>query len=185
MFPFLLAFIAGFLVKWVDWLDDDKKSKGPAKYALAVLYGLLIGYLIGTSSFAVLFLAALVAQVFARKVDTTAHRIGFISSAVAMVVFGFPLIDAAPFAFFLMLAFLDEADYIGWLRPLADHRPFLKLGGLVMLATGRWDYFAAIMLFDIGYLMFHALVRPAQVGSKNRKTPKPPSPGKRRSQARN
>ncbi len=157
LLPFMLAFVAGFLVKCVDWLDDDRKSKSPSKYAIAVVYGLLIGYIIGASTFSVLFLAALVAQVFARKVDTTAHRIGFITSAIAMVFFGFPPIDAALFAFFLLLAFLDEADYIGWLRPLVEYRPFLKVGAFVMLAAGRWDYFAGIMLFDIGYLLFPAL----------------------------
>lgn len=155
--PFVIAFIAGFLVKCVDWLDDDRKSKHPIKYAIAIIYGILIGYVIGASTFSVLFLAALVAQVFATKVDTTAHRMGFIVAVVALLFFGFPPIDAALFAFFLVLAFLDDADYIGWLRPLAEYRPFLKVGAFVMLATGRWDYFVGIMLFDIGYLLFPVL----------------------------
>jgi hypothetical protein len=163
--PFVLAFIAGILVKWVDWLDDEKKSKSPVKYAVAAAYGVLIGYIIGASSFSVLFLAALVAQVFAKKVDTTAHRVGFIISAMAILFFGFPSIDLGLFAFFLLLAFLDDADYIGWLRPLAEYRPFLKAGAFILLITsiwnpvGKWDYFAGIMLFDIGYLLFQVLVR--------------------------
>jgi len=168
--PFVLAFIAGFLVKWVDWLDDEAKSRGSAKYAIAVAYGILIGYIIGASSFSVLFLAALVAQVFAKKVDTTAHRVGFIIAAVAILFFGFPYIDVGLFAFFLLLAFLDDADYLGWLRPLAEYRPFLKVGAFIMLATGRWDYFAAIMLFDIGYLLFPVLTRPIPKAARKTKT---------------
>jgi hypothetical protein len=162
MLPFILAFIAGFLVKCVDWLDDDRKSKSGYKYVIAIVYGILIGYIIGVSTFSVLFLAALVAQVFAKKVDTTAHMIGFIAAAVAIVFFGFPYIDLGLFAFFLVLAFLDDADYIGWLRPLTEYRPFLKAGAFVMLAFGRWDYFVGIMLFDIGYLLFQVLAQKMQ-----------------------
>jgi hypothetical protein len=160
--PFVLAFIAGFLVKCVDWLDDDKKSKSPFKYLIAIAYGILIGYIIGASPFSVLFLAALVAQAFAKKVDTTAHLIGLITAVIAILFFGFPPLDLGPFAFFLLLAFLDDADYIGWFRPLAEYRPFLKVGAFIMLvinvATG-WVYFAGIMLFDIGYLLFPVLVQ--------------------------
>jgi hypothetical protein len=157
LLPFILAFVAGFIVKCVDWLDDDRKSRHPVKYALAVAYGILIGYIIGASTFSVLFVAALVAQVFAKKVDTVAHRIGFMATAIAMLAFGFPFMDAVQFGFFLLLAFLDEADYVGRLRPLAEYRPFLPAGALCMLVFGRWDYFAGIALFDIGYKLFPAL----------------------------
>jgi hypothetical protein len=175
MLPFILAFIAGFLVKWVDYLDDDRKSKSNYRYIIAIAYGILIGYIIGASTFSVLFLAALVAQVFAKKVDTTAHIVGFLAAAVAIMFFGFPPIDLGLFAFFLLLAFLDDADYIGWLRPLAEYRPFLKAGAFIMLAVGRWDYFVGIMLFDIGYLLFQALSlragapRISKPGARNRK----------------
>jgi hypothetical protein len=161
--PFVLALIAGFLVKCVDWLDDERKSKSNYKYLIAIAYGILIGYIIGASSFSVLFLAALVAQVFAKKVDTTAHIVGFLAAAVAILFFGFPYIDLGLFAFFLVLAFLDDADYIGWLRPLAEYRPFLKAGAFILLVVGvlegqsMWAYFVGIMLFDIGYLLFHTL----------------------------
>lgn len=154
MIEYLLAFVSGVLVKAVDWLDDDWKSKNPAKFVLALAYGLAIGYIIGTASFAILFLSALFAQVFARKIDTAAHWLGFFTAILSLLYFGFSSIDLPLFFFFLILAFLDEVDYIGRLRPITDYRLFLKLGALSMLYFGRLDYFAGIMLFDIGYALF-------------------------------
>jgi len=148
---YILAFIAGLFVKAVDWLDDDRKSKHPVKYALAIVYGLLLGYLIAFAPFAALFLAALIAQVFARKVDTLAHRIGFTVAALSLVYFGFPLVDLVLVVGFLCLAFLDEVDFVGKLRPLNDWRPFLKVGAVIPGLLGDWAYFIGIMFFDAGY----------------------------------
>ncbi len=154
MLPYLLAFGSGLLVKTVDWLDDERKSKNPIKYFLALCYGTLIGYIMGTTSFSLLFLAALVAQVFARKIDTPAHLLGFVASALSVFFFGFPSIEPVLFAYFLILAFLDEVDYIGQLRPLTIYRPFLKIGTIIFLFVGRVDYFIAILAFDAGYEIF-------------------------------
>jgi hypothetical protein len=157
MMELALAFVSGVLVKIVDWLDDDVRSEHPVKYALAVSYGLIIGLIIGTAGFAVIFLSALMAQVFARKIDTAAHRIGFVVSVMSLIYFGFGSIDIPLFSFFLLLAFLDEIDYVGPLRPLTRYRPFLKVGSLAMVMFGRLDYFAGIMLFDSGYMLFEVL----------------------------
>ncbi len=159
--PYILAFVAGILVKVVDWMEDDRKTSAVYKYPLAVAYGLLIGWLIGTSSFSVIFLAALIAQVFARKIDTLSHEIGFVVAILSLFVFGFPAIDVPLFAFFLVLAFLDEADFIGRLHPITEYRLILKAGALVLIPFGRWDYFAGIMCFDIGYEMFRRASRRA------------------------
>lgn len=158
MLTYALAFLAGIIVKAVDWLDDVKKSTRPAKYILSLLYGLLLGYIIGTSTFSVIFLAALVAQVFARKVDTTAHRMGFVTAALSLIYFGFPVFDIWLFLIFLFLAFLDEIDYIGWLRPITEYRPFLKVGALIPAISGVWDCFIGIMAFDIGYELFKIVI---------------------------
>ncbi|HSB46479.1 MAG TPA: hypothetical protein VLD37_00580 [Candidatus Bilamarchaeum sp.] len=154
MMEYILAFVSGVLVKAVDWLDDDAKSRHPVKYALAASYGLFVGLIIGTASFGIIFLSALMAQVFSRKIDTTAHRIGFVVSILSLLYFGFGAIDIPLFSLFLLLAFLDEIDYVGPLRPLTDYRPFLKIGSLAMVMFGRLDYFGGIILFDIGYVLF-------------------------------
>ncbi len=157
--PFALAFVAGLLVKIVDWMEDDRKTDPLHKYPLALIYGLMLGYIIGTSSFSMIFLAALIAQVFARKIDTTSHEIGFAAALLSLFVFGFPPIDIPLFAFFLVLAFLDEADFIGRLHPITEYRLILKAGALLLIPFGRWDYFAGIMCFDIGYELFRQAVR--------------------------
>ncbi len=147
----LVAFFAGILVKTVDWLDDDKKSRHPGKFLLAVFYGLAIGYIIGTASFALIFLAALIAQIIAKKVDTMAHLVGFTIAVLSLVVFGVPYMDLALLAYFLVLAFIDEGEFVGNLKFISDYRPFLKVGALPLILIGRWDYFVGIMVFDFGY----------------------------------
>ena len=149
--PFALAFVSGLFVKAVDWLEDTVKSKSPVRYLFAIIYGLLIGYIISSASFSAIFLAALLAQVFARKIDTRAHELGFIVAILSALLLGLPPLDLPILAFFLVLGFLDEVDYVGKLRPLTDYRPFLKVGSLLLIAIGRWDYFAGIIIFDIAY----------------------------------
>jgi hypothetical protein len=166
----LLAFCAGAIVKAVDWLDDDAKSPHPSKYALAALYGGVIGYLIAVAPFSVMFLAALAAQVFAKKVDTLAHRVGLAIAMLVVLATGMPNPDMWLFLMFLTAAFLDEMDYVGALRPLTDWRPFLKLAAFIILLEGKPEYFLAIILFDIGYEMFRlAAGRQAPKKAKPRK----------------
>jgi hypothetical protein len=151
MLEYVLAFIAGALVKVVDWMDDERKTPLLIKLPLALAYGIIIGYLISASTFSVLFLAALLAQVFARKVDTPSHRAGFLLAGLSLVYFGFPQLDLLLLAIFLVLAFLDELDYIGRFRWITEIRPFLKIGALVPAIVGVWDFFIGIAAFDIGY----------------------------------
>jgi hypothetical protein len=153
----LLAFCAGIIVKAVDWMDDDQTLAHPAKFPLAVLYGSLIGYLIAVSPFSVLFLAAVAAQVFAKKFDTTAHRIGLASAMVIILLLGVPQLETAVFLLFLVAAFLDEIDYVGNLRWMNHWRPFLKVAALSFMFLGRADYFIAIVAFDLGYEAFRVV----------------------------
>jgi hypothetical protein len=146
-----LAFLAGMLVKIVDWMEDERRTREIYKVPLALLYGIIIGYLISRASFSTMFLAALFAQVFERKIDTLSHRLGFVVSILSLLYFGFPQLDFGVFAYFLVLAALDEVDLVGFWRPFTEYRLFLKLGALAMVAAGRWDYFFGIMCFDIGY----------------------------------
>jgi hypothetical protein len=151
---FALAFVAGLLVKAVDWMDDERKTAFWAKLPLALVYGLVIGLTISQASFGLLFLGALLAQILARKVDTISHKIGFLVALVVVAIFGFPQIDLLFLVYFMLLAFLDEEDYIGKLRPLVEYRPFLKVGSFLLVFFGRYDYFLGIILFDIGYELF-------------------------------
>lgn len=154
---FALAFLAGIVVKIVDWLEDDKKSRHISKYLLAFVYGWLLGYLIANASFGILFLAALVAQVLSRKIDSFAHRLGFIVAFIAMFFYQLPDINLVIFGYFIVLAFLDEIDYVGFLRPITEYRPFLKLGPIPFVFLGRPDYLIGILAFDLGYELFKTL----------------------------
>jgi len=151
---FVLAFFAGLLVKSVDWIDDELKGRYLIKWPLAIIYGGIIGYLISQASFSTIFLSALFAQVFARKIDTHTHVLGFGFALLSLFYLGFPALDITLFIYFALLAFLDELEMGGRYEFIADYRPFLKIGSLAPIVFGRIDYFLAIMAFDIGYMIF-------------------------------
>jgi DMSO/TMAO reductase YedYZ heme-binding membrane subunit len=157
MLLYAVALVSGILVKVVDWFDDDLKSKSILKYGFALLYGVLIGYLIGNATFSMIFLAGVMAQIFARKIDTLAHKIGFVTAIVVALFFSVPAIDIYLLSYFLILAFFDEIDYVGKLRKLNEYRPFLKLGAVPLALLGRPDYLVAILAFDVGYEGFNLI----------------------------
>jgi hypothetical protein len=150
----LLAFLAGVFVKSVDFIDDELKGKYLIKWPLALIYGGMIGLLISQASFSTIFIATLFAQVFARKIDTHTHVLGFAIALLSLFYLGFPQIDIMLFVFFAFLAFIDEIEMVGKYRFISEYRPFLKIGSLLLIPFGRFDYFLAIMAFDIGYLLF-------------------------------
>ena len=154
---YFLAFISGFLVKWVDWIEDDRKGDGYLKFILAVAYGLIIGYLISQASFAELFLGAIIAQIFARKIDNISHAVGFVATIAAMVYFGLHTMDLTFIIYFFVLAFLDEQEYLGSYRRITEWRLFTKVGAVALILIGRFDYAIAILLFDSGYILFTEL----------------------------
>src|SRR3989339_843587 len=160
---YIVAFIAGFLVKITDWIDDDRGGKDIIKYPFAIIYGIGIGYLISTAPFATIFIAALFAQIFARKIDSHTHMLGFFIAMISVLFMGFPQIEILYFVIFLILAFLDEIEFVGRLKWISDHRPFLKLGALPFILIGKWEFFAGIVTFDLGYHFFdwiqHSYIR--------------------------
>lgn len=155
---FIVAFIAGFLVKWVDWIEDDKGGKEKIKYLLAMLYGAGIGYLISVPLVSELFFGALLAQVFTRKVDTLAHIIGFLVAIFAAGAGGLPTQDLNLLFLFFALAALDELP--GWrLSGFEEYRLLLPAGAFaIALIFMRWEYLAGIVFFDLGYTSFKKVV---------------------------
>lgn len=151
MISYAIAFLSGIFVKAVDWIEDEEGGKSPLKWLLAVLYGITIGCLISTASFSMIFLAALFAQIFARKIDTPAHGLGVASAIITMFLMTLPPLEMSFFVVFTILAFLDEIEYVGRLSPLSEYRPFLKVGAFVPVLWGRFDYFLGIIIFDMGY----------------------------------
>jgi len=150
----VLALMAGFVVKVVDWIDDERGGRHLSKWLLAMIYGVMLGFLISRASFSTIFLGALFAQVFAGKIDTHAHVLGFAVAAISLFTFGFPEVGIVLFLFFAMLAFIDEVEFGGWLGWFTKHRMFLKVGSLAAILMGRYDYFLGILVFDFGYTLF-------------------------------
>ncbi|MBI5228426.1 hypothetical protein HY988_07580 [Candidatus Micrarchaeota archaeon] len=168
LIEYLLAFLAGLAVKITDWLEDERKSNHPIKYVFAILYGVLLGYTISVATFSVLFLAALIAQVFAGKVDKNSHLLGYVVAAVCLFAFGFPAIDIALFGYFLIFAFLDEIEYVGKFEFISTYRPLLPLSAVPFILFGRIDFLIGILIFDIGYFASEPLAN-SFVAKKDKK----------------
>lgn len=146
---YAVAAFTGVLVKTVDYFEDDRKWISPLKYVLAILYGVLIGFVISFSTFATLWLSVLFAQLITGKIDKMSHFLGFIISLIVAVAFGVG--DFVPLDFFVLLAVasFDEVNPFSWAG--WNLRPGLKLATLVFGMLGRWDYFFAIISFDMMY----------------------------------
>ncbi len=148
--PYAAALAAGALVKFVDQIEDaGKKTTAPLRYVPALAYGLLIGYSISFATFSTLWLAVLLAQFAAGKIDRASHFLGFFTALAFAVVFGIFEFTMLDFFAFLAIGFMDELQLFG--GALRGYRPFLKLATLVYGLFFRWDYFIAIMLFDSTY----------------------------------
>ncbi len=147
----LLSLVSGSLVKVADFLEDDLKSNASIRFAIPCLYGLFIGFLIAYAPFSTIFLAALIAQLIAGKIDNMSHRIGFGIALISLFFFGIPSIETGYLLAFVILAFLDESELPEVLSMFREHRLFLPAGALVLIAAGVWDYAIGIILFDIGY----------------------------------
>ena len=157
---FLLAFISGALVKIVDELSDKRNKL--AAYLFGAAYGIVIGHLISSASFSMLFLGALIAQVVARKIDKGSHMLGFLFAIMATAYFGVPNLEVFPLLVFFALAFLDEQEFKGFLGKITEYRVFLKLGALTFVLFGRVDYLVSVLLFDAAYLVAEKLAERLQ-----------------------
>lgn len=163
----ILVFCAGLTVKAVDWIDDERRGKNLLKWPLAIIYGVLLGYLISRSSVSMLLLGALFAQVFARKIDTHTHVLGFAIALLVPFLLGFPQFEPLLFGYFALLAFIDEMEFVGKLSWATKHRLFLILGSALLIPFAGLSYFMAIVAFDIGYRLFEwmakQLVKPVRI----------------------
>ena len=155
MYLFFLSFLSGALVKFVDDIEDKKKKWQIANshWLMAVLYGIIIGYLISQATFSMLFLAALFAQALAGKIDRKSHVIGFLVAIILAAYFGLPTLEQIPFAIFLIAAYLDEMTLFGKLKIFTEYRLFLKIAALAFIVIGRLDYLISIIAFDLGYML--------------------------------
>ncbi len=139
--PFVLTFLAGFLVK----LCDRTRS-----LLFGIAYGLALGALcIVNPAAATVFVPSVIGNFAAGKIDTLPHF-------ASLVPFGFLVVlslpELSPLAFFFFAAaYLDEKLVFDLPHP----RPLLPVAAaLASLWTGNWEFLAFVLLFDAGYLVF-------------------------------
>ncbi len=164
-----LAVLCGILVKMTDYLEDDSKRKHPIKWVLAFSYGIIIGYLISRAPFSEIFIAAALAQIIMRKVDTPTHKFGYLMMLFSLAYFGLPYIAFGAFFIFLVFASIDEMDkLIFWDKPwwMQDMRPFLIFSAIPFLIIGNFSYLAGIVCFDAGYLTVYKITKDASSQNK-------------------
>ena len=106
----IISFLTGISTKLVDLIEDNGlKLFKLDKYIFAVIYGLLIGYVISNYNLvASLWIGTLFALILSKKIDTKAHVIGVLSAFVFVAFFGFGNINIIFLIIFLIAAFLDE-----------------------------------------------------------------------------
>ncbi|MFH0889923.1 MAG: hypothetical protein V1836_02140 [Candidatus Aenigmatarchaeota archaeon] len=164
------AFATGILVKFVDDIHDKpmKRFKNVEMF-FGFSYGLLLSYVaLKSADVANLWIAVVLANFLAGKLDSPGHRIGAFSMFAILFILGFPMLQPALFLIFLAAAYADE-----FFSDLADAkkiknktiakiilcRPFLEVAAFVAAAiTATWIIFASIIAFDLGYVATKKLI---------------------------
>ncbi|MBI4177106.1 MAG: hypothetical protein HY516_01960 [Candidatus Aenigmarchaeota archaeon] len=160
---FAAAFAAGIVVKLVDQIEDDGLKLKNTALLFGLFYGFLLAYVMIKSSLAAnLWMAAVLANVLAGKIDAPGHRLGVFSMLFILSIIGFPKFDASLLALFALAAYADEfLEGLGErkkiknksLSKIARLRAVLEITAFaVSVYTGQWTLFALILLFDAGYI---------------------------------
>lgn len=149
-----LAAITALFVKIVDEIEDTLEGRSASRYIFATIYGLLIGFTISFSPFPTLWLGILVAQFVTGKIDKPSHFTGFFVALAFTAVFGInggPFVLAPDFLLILVFASLDELNMFDW--AYKDLRLGLKIAMFIYGFFARWDYFIALICFDLAYML--------------------------------
>lgn len=172
MILYVLAFLIGFLSKYVDAVEEHgfKFLKSFSSF-FGTLYGLLIAYtIIRFPVIAPLWLATVVGVFLSGKIDTSGHKLAMVTFILSLVLFWTPEIDfisIALFIVFLTAGILDEvvsdkADE-GFVKNIRLNK-FLKMRPLleataiaVSVILKNPVFFFTIFSYDIGYIIMKKL----------------------------
>ncbi len=177
----IIAFVIGFLVKFVDFIEDDLKlvKKNKIKFdflknlsfPLGVLYGLLIAIMtIVWPILLPLAIGTILGEILARKIDVIGHFIGLFIFVIlcaflislGILNVGLNLSFVAFALVFLAASVLDEfADKYfekfsgnSKQKSFFSYRPFLEIiAFLVSLITNQWIIWVTILSFDLAYIL--------------------------------
>ena len=159
------ALATGIIIKIVDNIEDKHiKSMKTLSVPFGIVYGFLIAYVMVSSSLvANLWMAAVLGNLVAGKIDAAGHRFGLFFMFVILSIIGFPVFDIPMLLIFLAATYADElssdlndAKKIKnkLVSRILSYRPFLEVTAFaISLQTGEWLLFLSIFVFDIGYCL--------------------------------
>ncbi|MDW5564265.1 MAG: hypothetical protein SA339_13705 [Methanomassiliicoccus sp.] len=167
LITFLYAFLGGS-IKFIDQAYDEKAFSVRAANVVAVMSGLVMGYLMAVDSpFSTAFYSAmLISLVMARKIDNRAFALGTVLAVASLLAF-YPSSNVQwalwPIMAFLVAGFVDEvADGMvdkygiqGGLQMFLNYRPFSDIALFVMILAGAfsWLYLLPYFGFTFSYLL--------------------------------
>jgi len=167
MIAFLYAFLGGS-IKFIDQAYDEQAFSVRTANIVAVMAGLIMGYLMANDSpFSTAFFAAmLISLVMARKIDNRAFMLGTVLAVAGFLAF-YPHSEVLwmpwPIAAFVAAGFVDEvADGMvdrygidGCLRMFLNYRPFsdIALFAMILAGTFQWVYLLPYFSFTFSYLL--------------------------------
>jgi hypothetical protein len=165
-----LIILFGFLggaIKFIDQAYDEKSFSIRSAKIVAILSGVLMGYLMAQDSpFSTAFFASmLISLVLARKIDNFAFASGSLLAVGSLIAF-YPSSNVTwmlvPIAVFLVAGFVDEiADDMvhkyqltGILQKFLNYRPFsdFALLGMILAGTFSWLYLLPYFSFTFSYM---------------------------------
>ncbi len=162
----LYAFLGGS-IKFIDQAYDERAFSIRAAKVVAVLAGVIMGYLMAQDSpFSTAFFAAmLISLLMARKIDNFAFAVGTGLAVVSMLAF-YPASNVTwmvlPIILFLVAGFIDEVadDMVhrygleGFAQKFLNYRPFSDFALLGMIVAGMfpWLYLLPYYGFTISYM---------------------------------
>jgi len=174
------AFLGGS-IKYIDQVYDEKIWSRAMAVILAVVSGLLMGYLVATDpASAAIFIAIVLGVALAKKIDNLPFMLG------TLLVLGAPALYLTfvsqlslnwGILFFLTMAGLfdewgndlyDQKKITGPLGRFFAYRSTMKLAVFAMPLLGvfSWSYFFAFLAFDISYVLIDWFSQPYIVRKK-------------------
>lgn len=176
----IISFFTGVFVKLVDLIEDNNlKLFRFDNYLFALMYGILIGFIISHYELiAPLWIGTIFANIAAKKVDKKSHISALLIALLFIFYFGFGNINITFLIIFTFAALIDEilGDFAAGkpvlkipflkkpkkmkinktVKNILLFRPFLEISALIIsIITGFYSIFLAIFLFDIGYIFIN------------------------------
>lgn len=160
--------LLGASIKYIDQAYDENHYNKKVGIVLAILSGILIGYLVGTDmNSAVILIAVVIGVAATKKIDNQAFSIGTLLILISLSVYGatigFLKIDIGALVLLTITAIVDEVGndaydnkkIKGLIGKFFEQRCAMKLGILLLVIAGKIPliYLFAFLLFDISYTL--------------------------------